>query len=35
MVNGAIRTDLILSAEIMVISLSSVETEPFLTVCWF
>ncbi|MFI8773977.1 DUF808 domain-containing protein [Gordonia sp. NPDC062954] len=31
MVNGAIRTDLILSAEIMVISLSSVESEPFLT----
>ncbi|MEU5841330.1 DUF808 domain-containing protein [Rhodococcus sp. NPDC047139] len=31
MVGGAIRTDLILSAEIMVISLSSVEDEPFLT----
>jgi uncharacterized protein len=31
MVSGAIRTDLILSAEIMVISLSSVESEPFLT----
>jgi len=31
MVSGAIRTDLILSAEIMVISLSSVEDEPFLT----
>ena len=31
MVNGAIRTDLILSAEIMVISLSSVESEPFFT----
>ncbi|SDU73413.1 hypothetical protein SAMN04488548_1343959 [Gordonia westfalica] len=31
MVNGAIRTDLILSAEIMVISLSSVEDEPFWT----
>ncbi|SEL72026.1 DUF808 domain-containing protein [Rhodococcus maanshanensis] len=31
MVNGAIRTDLILSAEIMVISLSSVEDEPFFT----
>ncbi|AFR51183.1 DUF808 domain-containing protein [Gordonia sp. KTR9] len=31
MVNGAIRTDLILSAEIMVISLSSVESEPFWT----
>lgn len=31
MVGGAIRTDLILSAEIMVISLSSVETEPFFT----
>ena len=31
MVRGAIRTDLILSAEIMVISLSSVEDEPFLT----
>ncbi|GCE39077.1 membrane protein, putative [Rhodococcus wratislaviensis] len=31
MVSGAIRTDLILSAEIMVISLSSVEGEPFLT----
>ncbi|MBM7460452.1 DUF808 domain-containing protein [Rhodococcus coprophilus] len=31
MVNGAIRTDLILSAEIMVISLSSVESESFLT----
>ena len=29
MVRGAIRTDLILSAEIMVISLSSVEDEPF------
>ncbi|MGV9949240.1 DUF808 domain-containing protein [Rhodococcus aetherivorans] len=31
MVSGAIRTDLILSAEIMVISLASVEDEPFLT----
>ncbi|OLT44260.1 ABC transporter [Gordonia sp. CNJ-863] len=31
MVSGAIRTDLILSAEIMVISLSSVEDEPFWT----
>lgn len=31
MVSGAIRTDLILSAEIMVISLSSVESEPFFT----
>ncbi|MFC8312133.1 DUF808 domain-containing protein [Gordonia sp. NPDC057258] len=31
MVSGAIRTDLILSAEIMVISLSSVESEPFWT----
>ncbi|MXP21290.1 DUF808 family protein [Gordonia sp. HNM0687] len=31
MVTGAIRTDLILSAEIMVISLSSVESEPFFT----
>ncbi|MEO9329456.1 DUF808 domain-containing protein [Gordonia aurantiaca] len=31
MVRGAIRTDLILSAEIMVISLSSVEDEPFWT----
>ncbi len=31
MVSGAIRTDLILSAEIMVISLSSVEHEPFFT----
>lgn len=31
MVNSAIRTDLILSAEIMVISLSSVEDEPFVT----
>lgn len=31
MVSSAIRTDLILSAEIMVISLSSVEDEPFLT----
>lgn len=31
MVRGAIRTDLILSAEIMVIALSSVEDEPFLT----
>ncbi|WP_067857563.1 DUF808 domain-containing protein [Nocardia shimofusensis] len=31
MISGAIRTDLILSAEIMVISLSSVEDEPFLT----
>ncbi|MFC3965731.1 DUF808 domain-containing protein [Nocardia jiangsuensis] len=31
MVSGAIRTDLILSAEIMVIALSSVETEPFVT----
>ncbi|MBF6353813.1 DUF808 domain-containing protein [Nocardia higoensis] len=31
MISGAIRTDLILSAEIMVISLSSVENEPFLT----
>ncbi|MFC9764230.1 DUF808 domain-containing protein [Rhodococcus jostii] len=31
MVSGAIRTDLILSAEIMVISLSSVEDEVFLT----
>jgi predicted DNA repair protein MutK len=31
MVSGAIRTDLILSAEIMVISLSSVESEPFVT----
>lgn len=31
MVSGAIRTDLILSAEIMVISLSSVEEEPFFT----
>ncbi|WP_226434968.1 DUF808 domain-containing protein [Rhodococcus yananensis] len=31
MVGGAIRTDLILSAEIMVISLSSVEHEPFFT----
>ncbi len=31
MVSGTIRTDLILSAEIMVISLSSVEDEPFLT----
>ncbi|WP_187344441.1 DUF808 domain-containing protein [Aldersonia kunmingensis] len=31
MIRGAIRTDLILSAEIMVISLSSVEDEPFLT----
>nr|WP_206038373.1 DUF808 domain-containing protein [Rhodococcus sp. HNM0569] len=31
MVSGAIRTDLILSAEIMVISLSSVENEPFFT----
>jgi len=31
MVSGAIRTDLILSAEIMVISLSSVEDEPFFT----
>ncbi|WP_305093040.1 DUF808 domain-containing protein [Prescottella sp. R16] len=31
MVSGAIRTDLILSAEIMVIALSSVEDEPFLT----
>lgn len=31
MVSGAIRTDLILSAEIMVISLSSVEAEPFWT----
>ncbi|MFD4293655.1 DUF808 domain-containing protein [Rhodococcus sp. NPDC058532] len=31
MVSGAIRTDLILSAEIMVISLSSVEDEPFVT----
>lgn len=31
MVSGAIRTDLILSAEIMVISLASVATEPFLT----
>jgi len=31
MVGGAIRTDLILSAEIMVISLSSVEDEPFFT----
>lgn len=31
MVNGAIRTDLILSAEIMVIALSSVDSEPFLT----
>jgi len=29
MVSGAIRTDLILSAEIMVISLNEVETEPF------
>ncbi|MCZ4552277.1 DUF808 domain-containing protein [Gordonia rubripertincta] len=31
MVSGAIRTDLILSAEIMIISLSSVEEEPFVT----
>ncbi|MEE2031990.1 DUF808 domain-containing protein, partial [Rhodococcus chondri] len=31
MISGAIRTDLILSAEIMVISLSSVEEEPFFT----
>ncbi|MGW6374515.1 DUF808 domain-containing protein [Rhodococcus sp. NPDC055112] len=31
MISGAIRTDLILSAEIMVISLSSVEDEPFFT----
>lgn len=31
MVNSAIRTDLILSAEIMVIALSSVSHEPFLT----
>ncbi|MGA6205570.1 DUF808 domain-containing protein [Nocardia testacea] len=31
MVSGAIRTDLILSAEIMVIALSSVEDEPFVT----
>ncbi|PTR24963.1 hypothetical protein C8K36_107219 [Rhodococcus sp. OK519] len=31
MVGSAIRTDLILSAEIMVISLSSVEDEPFFT----
>ncbi|MFC9515321.1 DUF808 domain-containing protein [Nocardiaceae bacterium NPDC056970] len=31
MVSSAIRTDLILSAEIMVIALSSVEDEPFLT----
>lgn len=31
MVSGAIRTDLILSAEIMVISLSAVESEPFFT----
>lgn len=31
MVSSAIRTDLILSAEIMVISLSSVEDEPFFT----
>ncbi|WP_413767175.1 DUF808 domain-containing protein [Rhodococcus pyridinivorans] len=31
MIGGAIRTDLILSAEIMVISLASVEDEPFLT----
>lgn len=31
MVGSAIRTDLILSAEIMVIALSSVEDEPFLT----
>ncbi|MGW0035488.1 DUF808 domain-containing protein [Gordonia sp. NPDC003376] len=29
MVSGAIRTDLILSAEIMIISLASVEDEPF------
>lgn len=31
MVSGAIRTDLILSAEIMVISLNEVSDEPFLT----
>ncbi|GEP38729.1 ABC transporter [Nocardioides psychrotolerans] len=31
MVSGAIRTDLILSAEIMVISLNEVADEPFLT----
>ena len=31
MVSGAIRTDLILSAEIMIISLASVEDEPFVT----
>src|SRR5829696_5696896 len=30
-VSGAIRTDFILSAEIMVISLSEVDTEPFLS----
>ncbi|GAA3965694.1 DUF808 domain-containing protein [Gordonia caeni] len=29
MVGGAVRTDLILSAEIMILSLSSVESEPF------
>ncbi len=31
MVSGAIRTDFILSAEIIVIALNEVETEPFLT----
>lgn len=31
MISGAIRTDLILSAEIMIISLASVENEPFVT----
>ena len=31
MISGAIRTDLILSAEIMIISLDSVENEPFVT----
>lgn len=31
MVSGAVRTDLILSAEIMILSLSSVESEPFFT----
>jgi predicted DNA repair protein MutK len=31
MLSGTIRTDLILSAEIMIISLASVEDEPFVT----